>query len=119
MDDCNAASRAGTNEILISSDSSMDDCNFYVKNYKSNHEGVQIPLWTIVTIPQSILQMRILSVQIPLWTIVTHRHPTVYYGISGSDSSMDDCNRGCATRLIILLYLSSDSSMDDCNIIRL
>jgi len=53
MDDCNAI-RAGTRiRELICSDSSMDDCNdIPVKKYL-REGGVQIPLWTIVTINSS------------------------------------------------------------------
>ena len=49
----------------------MDDCNFYdAVNYKKAN-GVQIPLWTIVTEP---LTGRLLLI------------------MPRSDSSMDDCN---------------------------
>ena len=53
-------------------------------------------------------------VQIPLWTIVTALQTLKLNGISGSDSSMDDCNE---VYLIIagVVIAGSDSSMDDCN----
>ena len=75
-------------------------------------------------------------VQIPLWTIVTSLRLPGADRLSGSDSSMDDCNIpnfNCWSRLrlvqiplwtivtavnraVRILDDGSDSSMDDCNL---
>jgi len=55
---------------------------------------VQIPLWTIVTLPSSQARMVIRV---------------------SSDSSMDDCNKAGGYRATFR-QLGSDSSMDDCNV---
>jgi len=74
-------------------------------------------------------------VQIPLWTIVTQQSHFGCYRLTGSDSSMDDCNPETTYEVeeiytvqiplwTIVTYEvidpddvqdSSDSSMDDCN----
>ena len=70
----------------------MDDCNSPAacKNYC--HILVQIPLWTIVTAMDRVLEMCEI----------------------GSDSSMDDCNF-LAAEQEHGVDAGSDSSMDDCN----
>jgi len=77
-------------------------------------DSVQIPLWTIVT-----LQRRAGDgdnrVQIPLWTIVTRSRVILFWFISCSDSSMDDCN--LFANVSNPRTLRSDSSMDDCNVV--
>ena len=56
--------------LVLSSDSSMDDCN--VLDTQNIYGGG--------------------DVQIPLWTIVTAVTLYLYYVVDRSDSSMDDCN---------------------------
>ncbi len=77
----------------MSSDSSMDDCNLFKKLGAPKDTGVQIPLWTIVTL----------------------YFPVTFSKFEPrSDSSMDDCN---GTQRLSLKGgdRGSDSSMDDCN----
>ena len=61
---------AGDKQGLLSSDSSMDDCNDNVGAGADSTRLVQIPLWTIVTLYDEFRAYRYV----------------------GSDSSMDDCN---------------------------
>ena len=49
MDDCNVIAKPVQRPDQIGSDSSMDDCNYYEPPPPGVKEGVQIPLWTIVT----------------------------------------------------------------------
>ena len=113
MDDCNPAHNFFDSRLSLRSDSSMDDCNTCAEVLTSLIKVVQIPLWTIVTIEPSLWQSRRYRVQIPLWTIVTMIMVAVFSLISGSDSSMDDCNTPLQLR--DFCFLRSDSSMDDCN----
>jgi len=114
----------------------MDDCNQYLITRNRQIGGVQIPLWTIVTKPDSALLSTLMSVQIPLWTIVTQPKNLLHQIFARSDSSMDDCNQGLLLYLqgasqvqiplwTIVTYVNdafeykeagSDSSMDDCNV---
>ena len=95
MDDCNKMKEKYYNVKVGSSDSSMDDCNPIIEVYNKQRGRVQIPLWTIVT---SMLR------------IFSEKDNTC------SDSSMDDCN--CVLSVGIRCPSSSDSSMDDCNVLR-
>jgi len=114
----------------------MDDCNPGDLFDREAGDGVQIPLWTIVTMNYLPKYCMAYPVQIPLWTIVTQYCPKPDVMEFSSDSSMDDCN-GFLLVLIFMQvikvqiplwtivtkrltggwrqYGSSDSSMDDCN----
>ena len=91
----------------------MDDCNTLWEKGGWGDEGVQIPLWTIVTAAPDSAALTVMGsdssmddcngvfehfafisvkVQIPLWTIVTPAALSSTGSILRSDSSMDDCN---------------------------
>ena len=73
----------------------MDDCNLGLIGRRGGGEGVQIPLWTIVTSGLSCLSL---------------------VKVDSSDSSMDDCNF-IQVLLCLHNFPRSDSSMDDCNVV--
>ncbi len=70
MDDCNERESRIDEFLKLCSDSSMDDCNGVAAADRDTDTGVQIPLWTIVTV--------LLQGEADRFT--------------SSDSSMDDCN---------------------------